>query len=551
MKVLAVSLLRLGDILMLAPVLKSIKAQNSKAVLHVLINKQFRFVESLLPWVDKFIYLDRSELQKGIGESDRNIFEPLDRLDSTISYLNREKYSNLINLSHSKFSGYICGLIEADDKNGLTIGDNNTVSFGNRWYSYLNEQVAGGNSVTAHMLDVHSYGSGLPFKPHDFDFQMSSKGNDEADLILREANNFICIQPLTSDVKKNWGFRKYAESLLLFKAMNPNIEIYALGAPNEKEELLKFQEVCKELGVEVILAICSLDGALAILNRTRLLLTGDTSIKHLACGTDCKIIELAIGSSDYSKTGVYKSNSYIVSSQEACAPCVHSEKCNQPSHLCSESIPVDGVGALMNHVLNSNLREIKIIAKEYSDSMRVLKTYFCYSGFWQVRDLAQNFNSESLESVVNLSSWKLLNRGEHLKLIGEYGSEAVKLKAAIKQVFPETVDKIRNRFFTDFENSVVQNGENLTKIKDILQAMVKNKKEKPKGLQEHYGILKEEFSPKLAQELLEFLEGYSGDPATNFMKLRKYSEIMASAFHRNQIQLKLIRTMMNQRMDEL
>ena len=84
MKVLAVNLLRLGDILLFAPVLKGLKQQDKNTELHVLINKQFQFVESLMPWVDKFILLDRNEMQKGLGEVNRNIFEPLDRLNCTV-----------------------------------------------------------------------------------------------------------------------------------------------------------------------------------------------------------------------------------------------------------------------------------------------------------------------------------------------------------------------------------------------------------------------------------------------------------------------------------
>lgn len=304
MKVLAVSLLRLGDILMLSPVLKGIKSQHKNVELHVLINSQFSFVKTLMPWVDKFILFDRKQMQKGMGEVDRQLFEPLDRLSTTIDYLNNEKYTKVFNLTHTRLSGILCGLINAEEKLGLAFNDNHTASFGSRWYSYLNEQVGGGSDFTAHMTDVHYYGAEIPYNSHEFDFVLDKKGEDEAVALIGDLKNIICVQAFTSDNKKNWGLDRIAKSLKLFQYMNPKYSIFALGAPNESHKVSELIKVCDKEGVSVKPAICSLQGALGILRVSELLLTGDTSIKHLACGTDCKIIEIAIGSSDYRKTGV-------------------------------------------------------------------------------------------------------------------------------------------------------------------------------------------------------------------------------------------------------
>lgn len=548
MKVLAVSLLRLGDILMLAPVLRGLKDQGKDVELHVLVNKQFLFVKDLMPWVDKFIGFDRQELQRGLGEPDRQIFEPLDRLNSIVSFLDREKYDKVINLTHNRFSGFLCGMIKANDKLGLTINQLKSVSFGNRWYSYMNEQVAGGASFTAHMMDIHYYGSGLPYREHRFDFKLNTEGEEEAQALLKNLDPFICVQPLTSDEKKNWEIEQFVDALKIFNFLNPNFSIYCLGAPNEGEKIAEFITACKAEGIQVYPAICSLQGALGLLTQSRLLLTGDTSIKHLASGTDCKIIEVSIGSSDYQKTGIYKPNSYIITSQASCAPCSHSSKCSQPSHICGENVDAEAVGLIMNQVLNGGDKEIRIIAREYNDKLRVYKTFFNHSGFWYARDLSKGFDSTNLEQVVNLSSWKLLNQGEHLKLIGEYGSECVKLNAAIQQAFPEVQNKIKQSFFSDLELRVVKGGENLKLVKECLQNLLKKKTLNSNDIQRNYKLLCEELSPKLADEILFFTKNYDGNAVQNFNQLRKYSEAMQSAFNRNQIQLKLIRTMMNQRM---
>ena len=205
----------------------------------------------------------------------------------------------------------------------------------------------------------------------------------------------------------------------------------------------------------------------------------------------------------------------------------------------------------MNQMLNGCERQMKIIASEYSDQIRISKTYFSHSGFWHTRDLAKDLTSESLENVISLSSWKLLNRGEHRKLIGEYGTESVRLKAAIKQAFPEARGKVKSRFFTDLENNTLKNSEDILKVKSIFEAMVKNKQFDKGLVKNSYSLLSTEVSPKFAEEVFQFIEGYDGHPANHFYKLRKFTDAMQGIFNKNQIQLKLIRTMMNQKVEEL
>ena len=56
------NLLRLGDILMMAPVLRGIKKKYPNAELHLLINKQFSMLEDMLPYVDEFKYFDPTKV---------------------------------------------------------------------------------------------------------------------------------------------------------------------------------------------------------------------------------------------------------------------------------------------------------------------------------------------------------------------------------------------------------------------------------------------------------------------------------------------------------
>ena len=60
MKLLVVSLLRLGDIIQQKPLLEGLRRQFPQARIHLLINRQFSQVSQLLGnTVDQYIYFDR------------------------------------------------------------------------------------------------------------------------------------------------------------------------------------------------------------------------------------------------------------------------------------------------------------------------------------------------------------------------------------------------------------------------------------------------------------------------------------------------------------
>ncbi len=65
MKILVLSLLRLGDIIQQEPLLKGLREKHPSAEIHLLLNRQFASVERVLDSVvDKYIYFDRESLQK-------------------------------------------------------------------------------------------------------------------------------------------------------------------------------------------------------------------------------------------------------------------------------------------------------------------------------------------------------------------------------------------------------------------------------------------------------------------------------------------------------
>lgn len=95
MKILLISLLRLGDILLHRELAKTIKRQYPGCELHFLIYSQFQSVRALVPEVDRWILLDRKSLERTLVERNQS---PL------VAYAELEKTVNQINSNQSAFA---------------------------------------------------------------------------------------------------------------------------------------------------------------------------------------------------------------------------------------------------------------------------------------------------------------------------------------------------------------------------------------------------------------------------------------------------------------
>lgn len=318
------------------PLLGSVFKKYPNAEIHFLVQRDFQSAQSFFPEVKKFHYFERQEWSKWINQQEVPLFKPLQFLGKLIDELNAENFDQVWNWTHQKGSAYLMELISAREKMGLqtihgqfTFSGSKPLKIFNDTFSELNNQ---GPHHLAHLAAI----SGID-KPRPLRVRRS---------LHLEKENLICLQPLTSDPKKNWQLSSFRKWISLHKSERPQDQIYVLGAPSEQNVLL--HEFPKEM-----VKILNLADAAKILEQTDLLISTDTAIKHLAalCGT--QILELAFGSAQPRKTGPWSEEFDCVLPKVQCWPCSHSKACSQPSHLCGQELkPQD-----LHHIVLSVMRE--------------------------------------------------------------------------------------------------------------------------------------------------------------------------------------------------
>lgn len=337
MKILVVSLLRLGDIIQQQPLLKALRDKNPQAEIHLLVNRQFSQVEGLLDGlVDKYFYFDRETLQRGLGEASFNILWSHQQLSDLVEILNAENYSQVLNFTHNKLSAYFLGALQAPMKKGLYHAEGRFQGLENPWLKYFNDRFSGVQPSLFHYVELLGKSFDLPVQKTVAATATKSKQ--------------VLFQCLTSDTKKNWGLLNFKKLKETIESSLVDYKVKVLCAPFEKGTMLAHFS-------EDELIACDLMGAQEILKKSCLLVTGDTSIKHLAAQLGVPTVELALGPSDYTKTAAFSLATEIVSANVPCAPCTHSQACSQKSQICAEQISVDQVFAAVWDKLSKNVSQ--------------------------------------------------------------------------------------------------------------------------------------------------------------------------------------------------
>jgi ADP-heptose:LPS heptosyltransferase len=352
MKILLLSLLRLGDILMHRQVVRNLKRQYPNAKIHMLIHSQFQSVQNLLPEVDQWHVLDRNEMQKILVERLQSPIVAFEKLQAVVCDLNSHKFDVVFNLTHNRFSVRLMDLIQASDKRGVALHMGRKTADANPWQSYLNENFSELNGSRFHYLEVLQKSLGIEVG------QATAGESRKSQLIL--------LQLLTADEKKNWGLGRFAELKKKLEAQFPEARILGICSPQEKDRV-------SEVFAWTEFLTPTLDEAARLLNEASLLITGDTSIQHLAAQQGCPVVSLFLGSADPVKTAPWQEGAWVVQGQVACSPCAHSSPCHQARHLCAESLKVETVFSFVTGILKGE--EVKLFDSSMARTVQT-KTSF-------------------------------------------------------------------------------------------------------------------------------------------------------------------------------
>ena len=453
MKILVVSLLRVGDVLMSAGVLRDLRAKHPDSQIDLLVNSQCMSIAPMLSSVNNVIEFDRNGLQRGLGEASVPFFESYEKLSGLLDRLEGEDYDLAINLTQNRLSGWLMSLIEARERRGLVMDAQGRGVFGSNWFRYMNQQIDLESSEVFHYNDIFRFALGVDTVQDRTPALMeTAKGLTEAQPFIAQAGGrkIVCIQALSSDVKKDWGLDRFANMIADFSGRQPETAFAILAAPFEVEKLRPLVNILTKQGITAILAVTSFEGAYSLLKRSQLLITLDTSLKHLAAHAGTKIVEVCVGSSDPYRTGADSNGAVIIRSRESCSPCPHSSACHRDHHACAKRIAHEAVSSIASEVFENRRFQLKTVAEEYGNDIEVLRVDRKSLGFWMAPSVTEGLTETTVARWIDLICRKLWLNGSK-NSHETVGSEMLYLTAFFRQMYPTAADYEWKHLLEDFE----------------------------------------------------------------------------------------------------
>jgi ADP-heptose:LPS heptosyltransferase len=373
-----------------------------------------------------------------LGDLSVSPFAGLDRLGELFDNLNTLRFDCVVNLTHTKLSGHICGVVECPVKVGLEISDSGDVKVHGNWFRFLDER--NHRLMTLfHHIDIFKHAVGLKDLPVKCTLHTTNEAEERAEEFFKGlAKTVILVQLTTSDPKKEWSGKEWKKTIAFMAMLQPHCHFVIITSPGEHSRIGSWVDELRAEGLPVECQCLSLPEVLSFCKRGDLLLTGDTSIKHIASCTDIPILEIALGSANVRELGTYRKNSWILSPRVKCYPCRHSSACTQTTHLCGESLPAEVVAVAAHKILQRVLSELKVLAQEYRDQVVIHEVNEIAGAGWWLHPLLEEPNPDFLRRLLEREAWELSLDQNSEQTLPEHGSRAVRLEKYLRVCFAKT-----------------------------------------------------------------------------------------------------------------
>ncbi|MFT6604326.1 MAG: hypothetical protein ACJARO_001845, partial [Bacteriovoracaceae bacterium] len=247
----------------------------------------------------------------------------LDELVEELKPIESMVWSNIVNYSSDKATTFLCNYLADTDEtqiSGVKFGDQNNVRYDSPWEIVFNEVMTASEYPPVHfstayhgMCNVNEY-KGVnkikKVKKHDLTVENNFQNLRRLNAKDGSSCSLIGLHLFTSLDNKNWSEDKVVkiiENLLCDSELYPILLIAPTKDERDRSKLINEKFDNKLIIVESdFLALTS------VLSGLDILITPDTSVKHLADLVDCRVVEYATNLETTLKQGTSNTGNVIV-----------------------------------------------------------------------------------------------------------------------------------------------------------------------------------------------------------------------------------------------
>jgi heptosyltransferase-2 len=340
-RVLIILLRRLGDILIASPLAQRIKKEMPNAHLTWLVNNDCAPLVRMNPFVDQVLVFDWQ----------------------AATQLRAETYDLVLGFERTPSAAALMEQINARKKAGLAFGSPNNTLYPigqaaqhffkmNTWNDYRT------SINTKTWTELYFEVAEFKYEEEPYSLELSEEIKQQAQEYFKSINTntnpLICLNIGGSLKTKIWPESSWLHlAQLLIKC---GYRILLMGGPSEAnayENLVTQLNVYSQKQVYVPGTNCSLEFFCACIEKSNLVITGDSLGFHVAIAFDKPTVVLFGPSSPNEVVPKHKHNIRLLRSKWICSPCARQIICNGVGG-CMEAIEVEEVSTLVELLLTSS-----------------------------------------------------------------------------------------------------------------------------------------------------------------------------------------------------
>jgi lipopolysaccharide heptosyltransferase II len=316
-KILAVRLDNIGDVIMLGPALRALRAYFPQAQITLMASPAGSQVAGLLPWIDEV--LTWRALWQDVSGS---VEEDPQREKELVDYLQQQNFEAAFiftSFSQSPHApGMICYLA------GIPVRVGHSKEFGG---SVLNLNAKPpedcGHQVERNLALLEL--AGIPIHDRSLELFVPPLVQNEADQILKEAGidpfePFIAAAPGASCEARRYPPERFAEAARQLAARS-GLPMVILGSEREKETLAPFARSGEQTPWKSLLGQTSVAQLAAVIRRSALVLANNSASLHIADAFQRPMVILYSGTEYITQWEPRVSPARLLRCEVPCSPC--------------------------------------------------------------------------------------------------------------------------------------------------------------------------------------------------------------------------------------
>ncbi|MCX6639276.1 MAG: glycosyltransferase family 9 protein [bacterium] len=333
--ILAIVLSRLGDLVQCYPAFSDLSRLSGESGVTVLVQKDLEKVARMHPCVKDTIPFDGDLLMPLLRQETNWSTDPLNYLGDVFKQIEALHPELVINLTHTGFSGRLCGLIPRTEVRGRTFYQNVGSAFCGEWTRYFFTLLTSRSCNAFNLVDIHRMiAGGLPGWPDRPVYDDKAHQFALGCLHNLHGQNVIALGIGAQHPLRRWPLERWLYTARLLRE-RCDAGLIIVGSASEKAQGDQIQADLDDH----CLNICGQTDPMqlaAVLDQCDLFIGHDSGPLHLAAAMNTRALGIYLAMASAWETGPYLDGSVTLEPNLSCHPC--SEKGNCADPICQKKI---------------------------------------------------------------------------------------------------------------------------------------------------------------------------------------------------------------------